>query len=64
LVGPDHGGGHLFRLKQIGAGVRNPDSRDPSPTGYWLTPGLIALAAHVRWCESPGVHGEIRLGIR
>src|ERR1039457_5098425 len=54
------GGGHLIRFdKQIAQGYVSPAPEIHHPTGYWLTPGLIALQHDVPlvW-NAPGVHGD------
>jgi hypothetical protein len=55
------GGGHLIRFdKQVAPGYVPPAPGIHDPTGYWLTPALIALQNDVPllW-NAPGVHGGI-----
>lgn len=55
------GGGHLIRFDQdVAPGYGPPAPSIHHPTGYWLTPALIALqnGLPVAW-NAPGVHGEI-----
>lgn len=55
------GGGHLIRFdKQVAPGYEPPTPTIHHPTGYWLTPALIALqnGLPVVW-NAPGVHGRI-----
>ena len=55
------GGGHIIRFdKAIAPGYRPPSSAIHHPTGYWLTPALMAQGAGlpVIW-NAPGVHGDI-----
>ncbi len=54
------GGGHLIRFdKAVARGYQAPPPLH-HPTGYWLTPALIALQHGVplAW-NAPGVHGDI-----
>jgi lipopolysaccharide transport system ATP-binding protein len=55
------GGGHIIRFdKWIAPGYTPPAPAIHHPTGYWLTPILIALQhdTPVVW-NAPGVHGDI-----
>ena len=55
------GGGHVLRFdKQIAPNYSPPIPLIHHPTGYWLTPILVALQARVpvAW-NAPGVHGDI-----
>ncbi len=55
------GGGHIIRFgKEIAPGYGTPEPAIHHPTGYWLTPALIALqhGLPVVW-NAPGVHGDI-----
>jgi lipopolysaccharide transport system ATP-binding protein len=52
------GGGFIIRFdKDVAPGYAPPDSSIPHPTGYWLTPALIALqrGIPVVW-NAPGTH--------
>jgi lipopolysaccharide transport system ATP-binding protein len=52
------GGGFLIRFdKEVAPGYEPPDPSIPHPTGYWLTPALIALqrGIPVVW-NAPGMH--------
>lgn len=52
------GGGFLIRFdKEVAPGYGPPDLSIPHPTGYWLTPALIALqrGIPVVW-NAPGMH--------
>jgi hypothetical protein len=54
------GGGHVIRFdKDIAAGYAPPSAALHHPTGYWLTPALIAAqqGCPVVW-NAPGVFGE------
>jgi homopolymeric O-antigen transport system ATP-binding protein len=55
------GGGHLIRFdKEVAPGYAPSTPDIHHPTGYWLTPALLALQADcpVVW-NAPGVHGNI-----
>lgn len=55
------GGGHLIRFdKEVAPGYAPPVAGIHHPTGYWLTPALIALqhGLPVVW-NAPGVHGRV-----
>src|ERR1700682_5650727 len=55
------GGGHLIRWdKQIAEGYLPPKAEIHDPTGYWLTPALLALQHNVPlvW-NAPAVYGDI-----
>lgn len=55
------GGGHIIRFdKWVAWGYEPPAPNIHHPTGYWLTPILIALqnGIPVAW-NAPGVHGNI-----
>src|SRR6266404_1015048 len=55
------GGGHLIRWdKQIAPGYLPPTPEIHDPTGYWLTPALLALQHNVPlvW-NAPAVHRDI-----
>ncbi|MFI5316755.1 MAG: polysaccharide pyruvyl transferase family protein [Myxococcota bacterium] len=55
------GGGHLIRFdKQVAPGYSPLTPAIHHPTGFWLSPALIALQSGVPvvW-NAPGVHGEI-----
>jgi lipopolysaccharide transport system ATP-binding protein len=55
------GGGHLIRFdKDVAPGYGPPSPAIHHPTGYWLTPALIALqhGLPLAW-NAPGVHGGI-----
>ena len=55
------GGGDLIRFdKAVAPGYQSPSPNVHHPTGYWLTPALLALdgACPVVW-NAPGVVGEI-----
>ena len=55
------GGGHLIRFdKSIAANYFPPSARIHHPTGYWLTPALLALdhGCPIVW-NAPGVYGEV-----
>jgi lipopolysaccharide transport system ATP-binding protein len=55
------GGGHLIRFdKEVAPGYAPPVAGIHHPTGYWLTPALIALqhGLPVVW-NAPGVHGPV-----
>jgi lipopolysaccharide transport system ATP-binding protein len=61
LHGAIIGGGHIIRFdKSIAPGYAPPVPTIHHPTGYWLTPILIALqhGTPVVW-NAPGVHGDI-----
>ncbi|MCU1244094.1 MAG: hypothetical protein JWN02_4 [Acidobacteria bacterium] len=52
------GGGFIIRFdKDVAPGYQPPDPSIPHPTGYWLTPALIALqrGIPVVW-NAPGMH--------
>jgi lipopolysaccharide transport system ATP-binding protein len=52
------GGGFIVRFdKEVAPGYEPPDPSIPHPTGYWLTPALIALqrGIPVVW-NAPGMH--------
>jgi len=52
------GGGFIIRFdKEVAPGYEPPDPSIPHPTGYWLTPALIALqrGIPVVW-NAPGMH--------
>lgn len=52
------GGGFIIRFdKEVAPGYEPPDLSIPHPTGYWLTPALIALqrGIPVVW-NAPGMH--------
>jgi hypothetical protein len=55
------GGGHLIRFdREVAPGYGAPTTTIHHPTGYWLTPALIALqqGIPVIW-NAPGTYGEI-----
>lgn len=55
------GGGHIIRFdKEIAPGYGPPTPDIHHPTGYWLSPGLLALQHNVPliW-NAPSVHGAI-----
>lgn len=55
------GGGHIVRFdKQVAPGYAPPTPEIHHPTGYWLTPALLALQHDVPlvW-NAPGMHNEI-----
>jgi lipopolysaccharide transport system ATP-binding protein len=55
------GGGHLIRFdKAVAPGYAPPSPDIHHPTGYWLTPALLALAhgRPVAW-NAPGAHGDV-----
>jgi Rps23 Pro-64 3,4-dihydroxylase Tpa1-like proline 4-hydroxylase len=61
LDGAIIGGGHIIRFdKQIAPGYYPPSPGIHHPTGYWLTPALVARdgGLPVVW-NAPGVHGAI-----
>ncbi|MFN2480780.1 MAG: polysaccharide pyruvyl transferase family protein [Pyrinomonadaceae bacterium] len=61
LDGAIIGGGHVIRFdKEVAPGYAPPAPTIHHPTGYWLTPILIALqhGTPVVW-NAPGVHGDI-----
>jgi hypothetical protein len=61
LDGAIIGGGHVIRFdKAIAPGYQPPSPDLHHPTGYWLTPALVARDAGlpVVW-NAPGVHGEV-----
>jgi lipopolysaccharide transport system ATP-binding protein len=52
------GGGFIIRFdKDVAPGYKPPDPSIPHPTGYWLTPALIALQRRIPvvW-NAPGMH--------
>lgn len=61
LDGAIIGGGHVIRFdKAVAPGYQPPSRAIHHPTGYWLTPALMARDAGlpVVW-NAPGVHGEV-----
>lgn len=55
------GGGHIIRFdKNIAPNYQPPNNTIHHPTGYWLTPALLALqhGIPVIW-NTPGLHGDI-----
>src|SRR5688572_1916559 len=61
LDGAIIGGGHVIRFdKAVAPGYRPPSPDIHHPTGYWLTPALLARDAGlpVVW-NAPGVHGDV-----
>ena len=61
LDGAIIGGGHVIRFdKAVAPGYQPPSPDIHHPTGYWLTPALVARDAGlpVVW-NAPGVHGDV-----
>lgn len=55
------GGGHVVRFdKHVAPGYAPPTPDIPHPTGYWLTPALLAIhhGCPVAW-NAPGALGEV-----
>ena len=55
------GGGHLIRFdKDVAPNYLPPDPEIPHPTGYWLTPAVLAVqrGRPLAW-NAPGVYGEV-----
>ena len=55
------GGGHIIRFdKHVATGYGPPDASIHHPTGYWLTPALVAIAhgLPIAW-NAPGVVDEM-----
>src|SRR5262245_7700076 len=55
------GGGDLIRFdKEVAPNYLPPDPSIPHPTGYWLSPAVLAVdrGCPLVW-NAPGIHGDI-----